>query len=128
MVDWFRVQQEAVQMYDVKHGAEAAKNDAYKDHRLQHKDWTVNEQSVAVLMPFAHATKQLEGTQYVTISLVLPYIFRLIEGSADSMLYLPWKPMGQQWLRSTQIDPDVRAARKLLHADMKRRWLEEMLL
>ena len=36
MVDWFREQQQAVQMYDVKHGAEAAKNDAYKANRLQH--------------------------------------------------------------------------------------------
>ena len=30
MVKWFREQQQAVQMYDVKHGAEASKNDAYK--------------------------------------------------------------------------------------------------
>ena len=43
MVDWFREQQQAVQMYDVKHGAEAVKNDAYKDHRLQHRDWAIIE-------------------------------------------------------------------------------------
>ena len=36
MVDWFREQQHAVQMYDVKHGTEASKNDAYKANRLQH--------------------------------------------------------------------------------------------
>ena len=50
MVKWFREQQQAVQMYDVKHGAEASKNDAYKKNRLQHKDWAVIvelEQSVA---------------------------------------------------------------------------------
>ena len=126
MVDWFREQQEAVQLYDVKHGAEAAKNDAYKDHRLQHVDWSINEQSVAVLAPSAQATKLLEGTTYVTISLVLPYIYRLIEGSSDGMLYLPWKPAGQQWLRADQIEPTVRAARKLFHADLKRRWLNEL--
>ena len=126
MVDWFREQQTAVQMYDVQHGAEAAKNDAYKDNRLQHTDWAINEQSVAVLAPSAKATKLLEGTKYVTISLVLPYIYRLIEGSKDGMLYIPWKPAGQQWLRADQLDPNVRAARKLFHADLKRRWLEEM--
>jgi hypothetical protein len=126
MVDWFREQQQAVQMYDVQHGAEAAKNDAYKDHRLQHQDWAINEQSVAVLAPSAQATKLLEGTKYVTISLVLPYIYRLIEASADGMLYLPWKPAGQQWLRADQMEPKVRAARKLFHANLKRRWLDEL--
>ena len=35
MIDWFREQQHAVQMYDVKHGTEASKNDAYKANRLQ---------------------------------------------------------------------------------------------
>ena len=50
MVEWFREQQQAVQMYDVKHGAEASKNDAYKKNRLQNKDWAIIvelEQSVA---------------------------------------------------------------------------------
>ena len=68
MVDWFREQQQAVQMYDVQHGAEAAKNDAYKDNRLKHEDWAINEQSVAVLAPSAHATKQLAGTTYTSPS------------------------------------------------------------
>jgi hypothetical protein len=45
MAEWFRVQQEAVQMYDVKFGSEASKNDAYKDHRMQHADWTIIERS-----------------------------------------------------------------------------------
>jgi hypothetical protein len=113
-------------MYDIKHGAEAVKNDAYKKNRLQHKDWAIIEQSAAVLLASAAATKLLEGTNYITISLVLPYMYRLIEGSDDGMLYLPWKAAGQQWLRAAQMDPDVRAARKLLHDDFKKRWLEEM--
>ena len=126
MVDWFHEQQQAVQMYDVQHGAEAAKNDAYKTNRLQHRDWAIIEQSVAVLAASASATKLLEGSTYVTISLVLPYIYRLIEGSDDGMLYLPWKPTGQQWLRADQLDPTVRAARKLFHAYLKRRWLDKL--
>jgi hypothetical protein len=91
MVEWFQEQREAVQMYDVKFGSEASKNDAYKDNRLQHADWTNLDQSLAVLTPLAHATKHLEGTQYVTVSLVLPYIYRLIDSTADGALRLPWK-------------------------------------
>ena len=51
MMDWFREQKTAVQMYDIKHGADAAKKangDAYKANRLQHIDWDIVEQSVAV--------------------------------------------------------------------------------
>ena len=55
MVKWFREQQQAVQMYDVKHGAEASKNDAYKTiatRRIACRtiDWAIIvelEQSVA---------------------------------------------------------------------------------
>eukprot|EP00966_Prymnesium_polylepis_P332077 7387615-Prymnesium_polylepis.2 len=42
------------------------------------------------------------------------------------MLYLPSKPAGQQWLRAAQLESEVRAARKLMHADFKKRWLEDM--
>ena len=62
----------------------------------------------------------IKATTYVTISLVLPYIYRLIQGSKDGMLYLPWKLAGQQWLCAEQIEPKVRAARKLFHTDLKR--------
>ena len=96
------------------------------DSRPRQKDWAIIEQSVAVLQLSAQATKLLEGTKYVTISLTLPYMYRLIEASADNMLYMPWKPAGQQWLRATQLEPEVRAARKLLHDDFKKRWLEDM--
>jgi hypothetical protein len=98
MMDWFSEHQQAVQMYDVRHGAEAAKNDAYKANRMQLSDWSVIEQSMAVLKQAAQVTKMLEGTKYVTISLVLPNIHRLIEGTADGPLYMPWKPPALQWL------------------------------
>lgn len=126
MVQWFREQQQAIQVYDVQHGTEASKNDAYKDNRLLVGDWAIVEQSEAVLCQFAAATKLLEGTSYVTVSLVLPYVYRLLEASDDNMLYLHWKPPGKQWLPRAQIDPQVRSARKCLHEDMKRRWLTDM--
>jgi hypothetical protein len=123
MAEWFRVQQEAVQMYDVKFGSEASKNDAYEDHRMQHVDWTVIELSLALFTPLAHATKHLEGTQYITISLILAYIYRLISSTADGLLRLPWKHGAQEWLRANDIDARVRAARKALHEDLKLRWI-----
>jgi hypothetical protein len=126
MAEWFLEHREAVQMYDVKFGSEAAKNDAYKDNRLSHADWTILEQSMAVLAQPALATKQLEGTHYITGSLVLPFIYRLIDCTADGHLRLPRKETGQQWLRVQQIDPKVREARKLLHLDLQRRWIDEM--
>ena len=36
------------------------------------------------------------------------------------------KPAEQRWLHADRVEPKVRAARKLLHNDSKRRWLEEM--
>ncbi len=39
MVDCFREQQVAVQMYNVQRGAEASKNDTYKANRLLLRDW-----------------------------------------------------------------------------------------
>lgn len=93
------------------------------DSRPRQKDWAIIYRAEC---GGAAATKLLEGTKYVTISLTLPYMYRLIEASADNMLYMPWKPAGQQWLRATQLEPEVRAARKLLHDDFKKRWLEDM--
>jgi hypothetical protein len=109
MAEWFLQHRKVVQMYDVKFGSEAAKNNACKDNRLSHADWTILEQSMAVLAPSAQATKQLEGTHNITSSLVLPFIYRLIDGTEDGDLRLPWKKPSQQWLRVYQIDPKVRA-------------------
>ena len=108
MVDWFREQQVAVQMYDVQHGAEASKNDAYKANRLLLRDRAIMEQSVVVLAESAAVTKTLEATKHITIFLVLPYIYKLIKGSGDGMLHLPWRPAREQWLRSNQLNPAVR--------------------
>jgi len=126
MMNWFREQQQAVQMYDVRHGAEASKNDAYKANRLQLDDWNIIEQSMAVLKQAAEVTKMLEGTQYVTISMVLPSIHRLIESTSDGPLYMPWKPQALMWLDKRQIHPKVRAARSLLNKDLETRWINDL--
>jgi len=111
----------------VDFGAEAAKNDAYKANRLDHQDWDIIAQSVAVLQASAQATKHLEGTTFPTISLVLPYVYRLLKlSSPDGMLWLSWKPQGQQWLRMNQINLGVRKAREAFHNDLERRFVTDM--
>ena len=79
------------------------------------------------MSPPAHVTKLLEGTNYVTVSLILPSIYRLLEGlSSSSIFFVLWKPPGRQWTSASQLTPSVKAARALLQDDLQRRWIDEM--
>ena len=61
-----------VETYDINYGAEARHEDGpYADTHMDYNDWKVNERSVAVLYPAATVVTDIEGTQYVTASLVL---------------------------------------------------------
>eukprot|EP00967_Tisochrysis_lutea_P148229 scaffold282834_cov30-Tisochrysis_lutea.AAC.1 len=93
-------------MTSIKHGAEAQRNDAYKANRLNHHDWDIIEQSLAVLQAPAHVTKLLEGTNYATVSLVIPSIYRLLEGLSSPSIFLMWKPPAQQWMPMSQVVPE----------------------
>eukprot|EP00967_Tisochrysis_lutea_P143497 scaffold266622_cov48-Tisochrysis_lutea.AAC.1 len=42
------------------------------------------------------------------------------------MLWLSWKPQGQQWLRMNQINLGVRKAREAFHNDLERRFVTDM--
>ena len=66
-------------MYDVTHGHEKGHNDgAYSVNKLHHNEWKLNTHSVCFTHPAAQAVRRLEGTKYVTISLVLPAIYKLL--------------------------------------------------
>ena len=45
MMEFYRFQQRAVQLYDVNHSRKAG--DAYREHQMDLHNWQVNEQSVA---------------------------------------------------------------------------------
>ena len=78
-LNWFREQKVIVQNYDINYGAEARHEDGpYADSHMDYNDWKVNEHSVAVLYPAATVVNDIEGTQYVTASLVLPSVYMLI--------------------------------------------------
>ena len=126
MANWFRVQQESLTLFDINHRRDA--DDVYKENRLSLTDWDIVEQSVAVLAGPAEASQLLEGTNYVTSSCVLPYIYRIIHDMKDdSPVYVPWKEQADdKWLEADDLTPAVRAARKLLHIDLTKRWIDEL--
>ena len=51
------------------------------------KEWTIIEKLLAILKPFAIATKALNGSSYATISIVYPLIYKfylnLVEKESD---------------------------------------------
>ena len=74
---WFNENQRSVQLYDIDHPRSCAPNldgTAYRDHQLDLADWTIVHQAVPALAPLAFFNNLLEGTQYVTASLVLPHV------------------------------------------------------
>ena len=86
-------------------GAQAVRNDAYKDNRMLHEDWAILEQTLGALHASATATKMLEGTHYVTASLVLvlPTVYRLIQGTTDGPLFIKTRDPQHQWVRARDM-------------------------
>lgn len=122
MSSWFREQQQAVMTFDIRHASEAG--EVYGANRMELSDWSIVEQSVAVLATSANVTTHLEGTKYVTISSVVPMVYRVIaELEPTRSLYLPWKPPGQQWLTPANMRPAVKAARTAFHDDLRARYV-----
>ncbi|KAL3905038.1 MAG: hypothetical protein SGPRY_011060, partial [Prymnesium sp.] len=64
-VEWFRVAQLAIPLYDVNHARKAG--DVYKEHQMDLEDWCISMQG---------------GTNYQTLPLVLPTTYGLIEAMA----------------------------------------------
>ena len=109
LMDWFRVQQRSVQMYDIENGDDARTEDTYKDSQMDHSDWLVNKQSVAILQPAARVVNDLEGTRYVTASLVLPCLYATLKKALKTDTRCPWD---SSVLPDTSLTPEVREARK----------------
>ena len=78
MMEFYRFQQRAVQLYDVNHSRKAG--DAYRQHQMDLSNWQINEQSVAVLTPMGDWTQHMQGTKsYPTMPLVLPLAYNIID-------------------------------------------------
>ena len=90
-MNWFHEQKRVVQTYDINYGAEARHEDGpYADSHMDYSDWKVNEHSVAILYPSATVVNDIEGTLYVTCSLVLPSTYMLIQKARQPKVVAPW--------------------------------------
>ena len=86
--------------------------------------WDINEQMVAILSRAADNTNTLEGSRYVTISLVLPLIGRLIQELQSDEVPKPWSPTDS--FRVCDLHPAVARARTKMRIDYEARWMTNL--
>ena len=77
-------------------------------HLPTYNDWKMNERSVAVLYPAATVVNDIEGTQYVTASPVLPSVYMLIHKVRKGEIVCN---SDNSVVQPQQTTPEVRAAR-----------------
>ena len=125
-MNWFRYEQRAVQLYDINHARKAG--DAYKQHQMGLDDWLVNEQSVAVLQPYADWTSIMQASKgYPTLPLVLPTVYNLIAGTAVAApLLCSFVNVDDYELSPSEMDPGVLNARTELYDNMVLRWVTNL--
>ena len=85
-LNWYRMHQQTVQMFDVTNWG----GEGYNEHKLDYDDWQAIQQTVAVLDPSAKMTNLIEGNKYPTLPLVLPMITHVIHHAAKPYLSKPW--------------------------------------
>ena len=116
MTDSLRVNQEPLLLYEVRNAKVA---EGFKNNRLSLEDWSINNQSVALLTPLANASQYLEGKNYTTSNLVFPSMYGCIE------LLHPNAAVRQPWdgklLKPKDLRPEVTEGRQVLYDDMVRR-------
>lgn len=120
LVEWNRVQQKAVQNYDIVYGAEARREDGpNSDNLMEFGDWLVNKHSAAILEPAASAVNLIEGTLYVTASLVLPCEYVCIKKASKVDVSCP---RDNSIVSENEQTPEVRAARGEYAKSLKERF------
>ena len=91
-MNWFSEQKVVVQNYDIKfNSAETRDEDGpYADSHMDYNPLKMNKHSVAVLHPSAPVVNDVEGTQYVIASLVLPSVYMLIHKAHKGEIVCKW--------------------------------------
>ena len=98
--------------------------DGFKNNRYSLEDWSINNQSVALLSPLANASQYLEGKSYPTSNLVIPSMYGCIELlHADAPVRQPWD---SKLLQPNDMRPEVMDGRLDLYNDLVRRWKTEL--
>lgn len=114
--------QSSIQLFDVRYKG----GDAYKKLLIHH--WDIIGEIVASLAPAAEIVKQAEGDKYPTSSLVLPFVgsVMLTLSSKEGMeIIQEWKSDNdpRKRLPVESLHASVLAARKLVYADLQKRWV-----
>ena len=122
-MEFFRVQQRSVQLYDVNHARKAG--EAYKEHQMGLEDWRINLEGVAVLQPIADWTQHMQGTKnYPTLPLVLPTVYSLIEGMGpDKALIMDFPQQEAYELEPKEMHDGVHEARTDMYNNWVVRWI-----
>jgi hypothetical protein len=92
----------------------------YDKHELSDEEWVVVPQIALLLEPFNKATIVLQGSNYVTGSLVLPTISSLHKVTS------PGEDMLDDVTCVMRMHPSISAGRLTLHEDIQRRFMENM--
>ena len=125
-MEWFRVQQRSVQLYDIDHARQAG--DAYKEHQMGLEDWRINLEGTAVLQPCADWTQHMQGTKsYPTLPLVLPTTYGLIERlGPESVLTLDFPGQTPYELEPKEMHDGVLEARTSMYDNWVERWITKI--
>lgn len=108
---------EAICLYDIRSNNPG---EAYKSNKLDNDNWAVIEGTIDVLQAAGHATELLEGDAYVTSSLVIPTMYKVVY-LADPAHDLVDNDGGP--ITHSSLDEGVQAAREEYHADLHERWI-----
>jgi hypothetical protein len=123
---FFRTNQTALQMFQVRHGdsRDTSVTEYYSPHKLEREDWVIIEQSIAALTKQADCTHLLEGSKYVTSSIMMPLIGRCITDCA------PDKPLVYPWMSTDIADSIRKVPPRLIHKSIAeaREWMHDDLM
>ena len=114
---------EPIALYDVR---SKAPGDAYKSHKLRYDDWLILGEMKLILEPAASATSLLEGDDYVTSSLVIPSMYRVIYYADPKVDFQVPDGDGVRALPHDELNVGVQLAREDYHADLVRRYITEL--
>lgn len=123
MLDDLRVNREPLMVFDIR-----AKNpgDVYGANKLRVDDYSVVDGMIIVLQAARDATQLLQGDHYVTSSLVVPTLFKVMYyADPSSRLPIPWSSSGAA-ISHSQLPIEVQEAREEYSRDLNRRFREEI--
>ena len=123
---WFTTFEKAIRIYGVEkkqHALNCMDNPdgtTYDKHELSDEEWVVVPQIALLLEPFNEAITVLQGSKYITGSLVLPTISSLHHVTS------PGEDMLDDDNCVVRMHPAINAGRQTLHEDLQRRFMEYM--